>query len=86
MQIMISSWFDIYAFGTPDLLQSKALRTFLSLMRTHHTSDWHLGLHFMGKTRQAEHQAFIYWQIPLVRDHVVRAVIIAGDIFDTGAS
>ena len=27
-------------------------------MRLLHTSDWHLGQHFMGKTRQAEHQAF----------------------------
>lgn len=27
-------------------------------LRVLHTSDWHLGQHFMGKTRQAEHQAF----------------------------
>ena len=25
-------------------------------MRILHTSDWHLGQHFMGKSRQAEHQ------------------------------
>jgi exonuclease SbcD len=54
-------------------------------MRLLHTSDWHLGQHFMGKTRQAEHQAFIDWLIQQVRDHAVDAVIIAGDIFDTGA-
>nr|WP_294863807.1 exonuclease subunit SbcD [uncultured Pseudogulbenkiania sp.] len=54
-------------------------------MRILHTSDWHLGQHFMGKTRQAEHQAFIDWLIRQVRDHAVDAVIIAGDIFDTGA-
>ncbi|BAK76704.1 nuclease SbcCD, D subunit [Pseudogulbenkiania sp. NH8B] len=54
-------------------------------MRILHTSDWHLGQHFMGKTRQAEHQAFIDWLIRHVRDHAVDAVIIAGDIFDTGA-
>ncbi|MBI3146741.1 MAG: exonuclease subunit SbcD [Pseudogulbenkiania sp.] len=54
-------------------------------MRILHTSDWHLGQHFMGKTRQAEHQAFIDWLIAQVRQHTVDAVIIAGDIFDTGA-
>ncbi|POZ60615.1 exonuclease subunit SbcD [Chromobacterium alticapitis] len=54
-------------------------------MRILHTSDWHLGQHFMGKTRQAEHQAFIEWLIRKVREHAVDAVIIAGDIFDTGA-
>ncbi|SMF52926.1 exonuclease subunit SbcD [Pseudogulbenkiania subflava] len=54
-------------------------------MRILHTSDWHLGQHFMGKTRQAEHHAFIDWLIQQVRDHAVDAVIIAGDIFDTGA-
>jgi exonuclease SbcD len=54
-------------------------------MRILHTSDWHLGQHFMGKTRQAEHQAFCAWLIEQVRTHTVDAVLIAGDIFDTGA-
>lgn len=54
-------------------------------MRILHTSDWHLGQHFMGKTRQAEHQAFCAWLIEQVRVHAVDAVLIAGDIFDTGA-
>ena len=54
-------------------------------MRILHTSDWHLGQHFMGKTRQAEHQAFCAWLIEQVRAHQVDAVLIAGDIFDTGA-
>lgn len=54
-------------------------------MRILHTSDWHLGQHFIGKTRQAEHQALIDWTIEQVRDHQVDAVLIAGDIFDTGA-
>lgn len=53
-------------------------------MRLLHTSDWHLGQHFMGKTRQAEHQAFCAWLIGQVREHAVDALIIAGDIFDTG--
>ena len=53
-------------------------------MKIIHTSDWHLGQHFMGKTRQAEHQAFTAWLIAQVVEHQVDAVIIAGDIFDTG--
>ncbi|HLA31999.1 MAG TPA: exonuclease subunit SbcD [Pseudomonas sp.] len=54
-------------------------------MRILHSSDWHLGQHFMGKTRQAEHQAFCAWLIEQARVHGVDAVLIAGDIFDTGA-
>jgi len=28
-----------------------------------HTSDWHLGQYFMGKSRQAEHKQFLSWLI-----------------------
>jgi exonuclease SbcD len=54
-------------------------------MRILHTSDWHLGQHFMGKSRQAEHQALIDWLLIQVDAHAVDAVLVAGDIFDTGA-
>ena len=54
-------------------------------MRILHTSDWHLGQHFMGKTRQVEHQAFLAWLIEQVQAQQVDAVLVAGDIFDTGA-
>ncbi|MFC3625210.1 exonuclease subunit SbcD [Vogesella amnigena] len=54
-------------------------------MRILHTSDWHLGQHFMGKSRQAEHQAFIDWLLLQVAEQQVDAVLIAGDVFDTGA-
>jgi exonuclease SbcD len=54
-------------------------------MRILHTSDWHLGQHFMGKSRQAEHQALIDWLLVQVEEHEVDAVLIAGDIFDTGS-
>ncbi|GAB3483045.1 exonuclease subunit SbcD [Azotobacter salinestris] len=54
-------------------------------MRLLHTSDWHLGQHFMGKTREAEHQAFCAWLIEQVREHAVDALIVAGDVFDSGA-
>jgi exonuclease SbcD len=53
-------------------------------MRILHTSDWHLGQHFMGKSRQAEHQALIDWLVVQVAEQAVDAVLVAGDIFDTG--
>ncbi|HKU00750.1 MAG TPA: exonuclease subunit SbcD [Paraburkholderia sp.] len=53
-------------------------------MRLLHTSDWHLGQNFMGKSRQAEHQQLIDWLVAQVDAHAVDAVLIAGDIFDTG--
>lgn len=53
-------------------------------MRLLHTSDWHLGQHFMGKSRQAEHQALLDWLLAQVEEQAVDAVLIAGDVFDTG--
>jgi DNA repair protein SbcD/Mre11 len=54
-------------------------------MRILHSSDWHLGQHFMGKTRLLEHQAFLAWLVEQVQVQQVDAVLVAGDIFDTGA-
>jgi exonuclease SbcD len=53
-------------------------------MRILHTSDWHLGQNFMGKSREPEHRAFIDWLLDTVVSEKVDAVIIAGDLFDTG--
>lgn len=53
-------------------------------MRIIHTSDWHLGQHFFGKSRAAEHQAFMTWLLEQIQQHQVDALVIAGDIFDTG--
>ena len=53
-------------------------------MRIIHTSDWHLGQHFFGKSRALEHQQFLNWLIEQVKQHQVAAIIVAGDIFDTG--
>ena len=53
-------------------------------MRILHTSDWHLGQHFMGKTRQAEQRAWCDWLVQTVFEQQADALIIAGDIFDTG--
>jgi exonuclease SbcD len=53
-------------------------------MRIIHTSDWHLGQYFYGKSRAAEHQAFMQWLLEQINIHQVDALIVAGDIFDTG--
>lgn len=54
-------------------------------MRILHTSDWHLGQYFHGKSRLAEHQAFGAWLVEQVKKHDVDLVIVAGDIFDTAS-
>ncbi len=52
-------------------------------MRIIHTSDWHLGQYFYGKSRAAEHQQFLTWLLAEIKRNDVDAVIVAGDIFDT---
>lgn len=54
-------------------------------MRMIHTSDWHLGQNFYTKTRAPEHRAFLNWLLDAVVEHQVDAIIVAGDIFDTGS-
>jgi DNA repair protein SbcD/Mre11 len=54
-------------------------------MRILHTSDWHFGQYFLGFSRQAEHQKLIAWLVEQAGLHRVDSVLIAGDIFDTGA-
>ncbi|SEL45475.1 Exodeoxyribonuclease I subunit D [Colwellia chukchiensis] len=53
-------------------------------MRIIHTSDWHLGQHFYGKSRADEHQAFLNWLLDQSQRQQIDAIIVAGDIFDTG--
>ncbi len=50
-----------------------------------HTSDWHLGQNFYTQSRKAEHQQFLNWLLVQVQAHSIDAVIVAGDVFDTGA-
>ncbi|WP_019029098.1 exonuclease SbcCD subunit D [Colwellia piezophila] len=52
-------------------------------MRIIHTSDWHLGQYFYGKSRASEHQQFLTWLLAQVSSHNIDAIIVAGDIFDT---
>ncbi|WP_312802929.1 exonuclease subunit SbcD [Atlantibacter hermannii] len=54
-------------------------------MRILHTSDWHLGQNFYTKSRAPEHQAFLTWLRQTAADQQVDAIIVAGDIFDTGS-
>lgn len=54
-------------------------------MRLIHTSDWHLGQYFFNKSRKDEHQAFLSWLLQQVDHHQVDAIVVAGDIFDTGS-
>ncbi|MEB5921586.1 exonuclease subunit SbcD [Franconibacter daqui] len=54
-------------------------------MRILHTSDWHLGQNFYTKSRAAEHQAFLDWLLEAAVEHQADAIIVAGDIFDTGS-
>ncbi|HEN3616839.1 TPA: exonuclease subunit SbcD [Yersinia enterocolitica] len=54
-------------------------------MRIIHTSDWHLGQNFFTKSRAAEHQEFLRWLIEQIKENQVDALIVAGDIFDTGS-
>jgi len=49
-----------------------------------HTSDWHLGQNFMGKSREGEHKAFLSWLLEVIKDKKIRILLVSGDIFDTG--
>lgn len=54
-------------------------------MRILHTSDWHLGQNFYSKSRAAEHSAFLDWLLTTAEQQQVDAIVVAGDIFDTGS-
>jgi len=53
-------------------------------MRILHTSDWHLGQSFYGKSRAAEHSAFLDWLLVQIGQLEVDVLLVVGDIFDTG--
>lgn len=52
-------------------------------MRLLHTSDWHLGQNFMGKSRLSEHRAFLTWLLDTIDQQQIDALLVVGDIFDT---
>ncbi|MDC0933206.1 exonuclease SbcCD subunit D C-terminal domain-containing protein [Arcobacteraceae bacterium] len=53
-------------------------------MKILHTSDWHIGQKFMGKSREEEHAAFLSWLFTTIEENNIDLLIVAGDIFDTG--
>ncbi|XOB60866.1 exonuclease SbcCD subunit D C-terminal domain-containing protein [Campylobacterota bacterium DY0563] len=53
-------------------------------MRILHTSDWHLGQNFMGKSRIEEHEAFLSWLLETIKENNIDVLLVSGDIFDTG--
>ena len=53
-------------------------------MKILHTSDWHLGQSFFTQSRKFEHQCFLAWLLELIAREQIDALIVAGDIFDTG--
>lgn len=53
------------------------------MLRLIHTSDWHLGHHLGGLSREAEHEAFLQWLLHTVQAEQADALLIAGDIFDS---
>ena len=53
-------------------------------MKILHTSDWHLGQNFMGKSRLEEHEAFLSWLLETIKEKLIDVLLVSGDIFDTG--
>lgn len=53
-------------------------------MKILHTSDWHIGQKFMGKSREEEHKSFFYWLFETIKEEEIDTLLVAGDIFDTG--
>ncbi|RXJ84268.1 exonuclease SbcCD subunit D C-terminal domain-containing protein [Arcobacter sp. CECT 8985] len=53
-------------------------------MKIIHTSDWHLGQNFMGKSRIEEHEAFLSWLLETIEEKQIELLLVSGDIFDTG--
>ena len=52
-------------------------------MKILHTSDWHLGQSFKGRSREEEHRGFLNWLLKKIEEQSIDVLIVAGDIFDT---
>jgi len=53
-------------------------------MRILHTSDWHIGRTLYGNKRYEEFAAFFDWLAKTIEERNIEALLVAGDIFDTG--
>lgn len=54
-------------------------------MKFFHTSDWHLGNRLLGQSRTAEFRQFLDWLLEQMEAERPDALLISGDIFDTGS-
>ncbi len=54
-------------------------------MRILHTSDWHLGQTWSGRSRKKEFDGFLEWLLQTLQTHAVDVLIVAGDVFDISA-
>ena len=54
-------------------------------MKILHTSDWHIGHTLYAKKRYAEHEQFLGWLKGQITERDIDALIVSGDIFDSGA-
>jgi exonuclease SbcD len=54
-------------------------------MKILHTSDWHLGQRFINQERGEEHARALDWLLQTLCREQVDALIVAGDVFDTGS-
>ena len=54
-------------------------------MRILHTSDWHIGHALYAKKRLSEHEQFLSWLSGQIREKDIGALVVSGDVFDTGA-
>ena len=55
-----------------------------SSFRILHTSDWHLGNSLHEHSRIAEYRQFLSWLKKTIEENEVDALLVSGDIFDTG--
>lgn len=53
-------------------------------MKIIHTSDWHLGNRLMDRSRKDEQEKFLKWLLALMEEEKPDALVVSGDIFDTG--
>ena len=54
-------------------------------MKILHTSDWHIGQTLYAKKRHEEHGRFLAWLKETILAREIDALIVSGDVFDTGA-
>ncbi|SHK47519.1 Exodeoxyribonuclease I subunit D [Desulfatibacillum alkenivorans DSM 16219] len=53
-------------------------------MKLIHTSDWHLGRSLYGRKRFDEFEQFLDWLLEVIRESQAQALLVSGDVFDTG--